>query len=279
MYLILLFFIFTFTSCLETQQEPKPFGLPESGFTFLEDFSDEFNNPQIDLAKWEVDVAHWGPWSWSKENVFQQDGNLHIRMTYEPHHSRGMDMFYKSGIIRSRKAITYGYFEAKIKSCDRYPGVCPAFWMKGTVGNLSSEVDFVELQQSPEPGQLNRVDFCYHARVLIDGKPDWVRGCHNWYAPWDPRDDFHIYGCMVTEDSIKWFVDGELRAEMKNDHWHLPSYVMLSMGTRRPLHINIRDDSGVRIDRLPNPEESVPEGFPTDMIVEYVRVWSNAKTN
>ena len=50
-------------------------------------------------------------------------------MTYEPYTRKGaQQLFYKSGIIRSHRQMTYGYYEARIKGCRLFPGACLAFW-------------------------------------------------------------------------------------------------------------------------------------------------------
>ncbi len=279
-YSIVLFLLFLLSACGQRTEKILPYGDMGDKWELNEQFSDEFNADEIDLSKWTNDVNDWGPWSWRTDNVFQRDGYLNVQMVYEPHSSRDMEMFYKSGILKSLEPVQYGYFEARIKGCERFPGVCPAFWMKGSEGGLSSEVDFVETQQSPD--FLNRIDFALHARDKVDGQTGWIRETRNWTAPWDPREDFHIYACEVTPDSIKWFVDGELMVETDNRHWHIPSYIMFSMGLRRPLFFkemvaDPEEPGGYSRIRLPNPETSSPEGFPTAMLVDYIRVFNKAE--
>ena len=77
-----------------------------------------------------------------------------------------------------------------------------------------------------------------------------------WRAPWNPSDGFHVYGCRWTEERITWYVDGEFVFSRKNDYWHQPLDIALSVGLRHHLG------------KLPD-----PTGFPTWMEVDYVRVW------
>ncbi|MGE4490530.1 MAG: family 16 glycosylhydrolase [Kiritimatiellales bacterium] len=253
----------------------------------LNDFSDEFNAVQLDEQKWHNDESDWGTWSWNPDNVYLQNGSLHIRMAYDPHLRDGQQIFYKSGIVQSKQRIHYGFFEARLKGASVFPGVCPAFWikgsgdpedsrMKGTEGRASSEVDFVELQEAP--GDIHQIDCNLHAAVEMDGKLQWVRRRQHWVAPWDPRDDYHIYGCEVNETSITWYIDGEKVLTTANDHWHFPSYVMLSMGLRPPYQVwGSPSKFGEGQKTRPNPDTSTPNGFPTEMCVDYVRVWTQAK--
>jgi beta-glucanase (GH16 family) len=108
------------------------------------------------------------------------------------------------------------------------------------------------------------------------GEVRWLRPnidpelCANsWIAPWDPRDDFHVYGCHVAKDSITWFIDGKQVAQKPNQYWHLPMNVTLSLGLRHP-HIG-----WVGQDIKPVPQAATSEGFPTTMEVDYVRVWES----
>lgn len=239
-----------------------------------DDLSDEFNASLLNDQKWDNDVGDWGPWSWEPYNAYVQDSLLHVRMEYNEHQRGGVDLYYKSGIVRSRTTAQYGYFEASIKGCSQFPGASPAFWMKGNVGREYSEIDFIEIQQSPDNG-VKRIDMNLHARVVdSDGNENEYRPnsapelCkHFWEAPWDPRDTFHIYACESRPDSIFWIIDGVVRAKEINKYWHLPQYVMLSMGLRPP-HVKWIDG-----DRFPVPEEATQNGFPTEMLVDYIRVW------
>jgi len=257
-----------------------PVGNIPGQWRLLHDFSDEFDGASIDLAKWKTDVGSWGSWSWDAKNVSQDGGQLRIRMRYEPHTVRGKNFFYKSGILRSQKEITYGYFEARIKGCALYPGACPAFWLYSVgrrQGDLRySEIDIVEMLQAHDRTPIpNRIDCNLHCRVA-DGKggETWIRPqqapdlCrHNWKAPWDPRDDFHVYGCENRPDAIIWYVDGQKVASAENRYWRLPMRVTLSLGLRAPYERYVKGE------RSPAPEKSSANGFPTDMLVDYVRVW------
>lgn len=249
--------------------------------------SDEFNAGEVDIRKWNTAPPSWGPWSWDAKNTFQKDGKLVLQMTHEPHTRKNSPpLFYKSGILRSKMQRTYGYYEVRMKGCSLFPGACPAFWIysdgKATTGEVRyCEIDFVELQMN----ELNRetkvrdsvheIDMNLHLRLAgKDGNVRWVRPgtdpalCKNaWTAPWDPREDFHVYGCDVTPETIVWYIDGKEVARKPNQYWHLPMNLTISLGLRHP-HIG-----WVGMDMKPQPNAATAEGFPTAMEVDYVRVW------
>jgi len=139
------------------QAAPPP--APEGyGWVRDERFSDEFNGAAVDTKKWDNNPNDWGVWSWEPENAYLKDGNLRIRMQYAPHQRGGQQLFYKSGISKSREAIQYGYFEARIKGCSRFPGVCPAFWVIGNASGLTKTDQFHQNQNEAKPTHaLHRV--------------------------------------------------------------------------------------------------------------------------
>lgn len=264
-------------------QTVQPVGANED-WVLLNSLSDEFNAPGLDGNKWNSTPGSWAVWSWDGSNAFVEDSSLNLRMIYAPHRRSSMDLFYKSGIVRSYGLITYGYFEARVKGCHTFPGASPAFWLYST-GNFGhpeihySEIDIIELQQANWGANgmngVEHIDMNLHTRVYNEaGDPVWIRPRHNpdlckheWEAPWDPRDEYHVYAVESRPDSIFWYIDGIERAREVNLYWHLPMHVTLSLGLRWP-HVKYIDDV-----RYPVPEEATSVGFPTSMKVDYVRTW------
>lgn len=276
-------------------QEAVPFGAPvgaTSGpWQFSKEHSDEFNGADVDRKKWNIDTKDFGPWSWEPEHVTQNDGSLHIQMVHQDHQRGQQTLHYKSGLARNDRTITYGYFEARLKGCSRYPGACPSFWLY-SIGPQNryaardgetvaySEIDVVELQQSEfdftakKHFPVTRIDCNLHTTLIQDGKRVWARPgnrpeiCANHFdSPWDPREDFHVYGVENTRDWITWYIDGKEVARKPNLYWHLPMHVTLSLGLRYPFVAY--QDGG----RKTVPEKTTADGFPTTMSVDYVRVW------
>ena len=275
---------------LHTGDPLMPLRPDPAGWKLVSEFSEEFDAPALNTTKWFTTMQPWGDRAWSADNVFQTNGVLHIRATYDPHTQKGEQFFYKLGILQSLRKTTYGFFEARIKGCSRFPGLCPAFWLysNGRERNPKhpnvtySEIDVVEMLQGEYVPELkrhtgvNHIDCNLHARILDEhGNEVWRRPndlpevCrHYWTAPWDPRDDFHVYACENTPEQITWFIDGKQVAQARNLYWHLPMNVALTMELRPPFIRWVGVAS-----REPVPEATTAEGFPTEMLVDYVRVW------
>ncbi|MEM9236463.1 MAG: kappa-carrageenase [Verrucomicrobiota bacterium] len=276
-------------SALAEPSTPVPTGVPGAWIP-LPKFTDEFNAPEIDRSKWNHRLSPWGERAWRAKNVVQENGVLKITARHEPHQHRGKQYFYTMGIFQSQRKVTYGFFEARIKACSRFPGMAPAFWLysNGRSRNPAfpkvtySEVDIVELLQGNfSTGRKNGggpkiIDCNLHTRIIDDdGREIWQRPnslpevCkHQIVAPWDPRDDFHIYAAEVSPEKIIWYIDGKKVAEEQNLYWHLPMNLTLTMEARPPL-IRWAGEDG----REPVPEAATAEGFPTHMTVDYVRSW------
>ena len=258
-------------------EDPRPVGDVKGQWALVKGFSDEFNAPTVDTAKWDNDPNDWGVWSWEPHNAYTKAGALHVRMEHAPHTRGKQKLFYKSGILKSRESVQYGYFEARIKGCSRFPGACPAFWVIGNAKvdgkRVGAEIDFMEIQEVR--GNVQQVDCNLHGAYFKNGKKVAIHERRHWIAPWDPRDDYHVYACLWREDTIIWYVDGHSVAEARNWHWHIPLQIHLSMGLRTPLRLH-KGAHGEGKVTLPNPEASTGEGFPTEMLVDYVRVWRRA---
>ncbi len=259
--------------------------------------SDDFNREAVDWRKWNKSPENFGAWTWDNAaNVSVSDGVLSLTVRrvepaddqpQERRKRRGPVSPYTSGMLKSYATGTYGYYEARIKGAPVFPGVCPAFWLYSQVDDSLiregevrySEVDIVELTQRGEnrPGNERITDHNLHT-ILSNGhagiagrawqRPEQFRETQatEYRAPFDPREDFHTYGCLVGRQEILWYVDGIKVGRKKNQHWHRRMNVALSLGLREP-YATFQNNRLV-----PNPDAPA-DGLPTSMLVDYVRVW------
>lgn len=256
--------------------------------------SDDFNGDEVDWRKWTKQPEKFGGWTWDNPaNVTVADGvatiSLNCLSQNERQQQKQGSSPYTSGMLKSYAAGTYGYYEARMKGAALFPGACPSFWIYSKIDDKLvdagavrySEIDIVELTQRGDriAGNERIADLNLHA-IVSNGKAgvpgrDWRRPNDNRYAdsqaneyklPFDPRDDFHTYGCHVSADTIIWYVDGVEVGRKKNEYWHRDMNVALSLGLREP-YAKFTSKGIAAADDAPAGE------FPTSMMVDYVRVW------
>ena len=260
--------------------------------------SDDFNGDGVDWRKWNKSPERFGAWTWGNpSNVAVSDGFVTITMRRQPTSAtslpsgkpRQRSTPYTSGMLKSYATGTYGYYEARIKGASLFPGVCPAFWLYSRIDDSIvalgevrySEIDIVEMTQRGDlvPGNVRIVDLNLHT-ILSNGKAgisgrEWRRPNDRHYKdhqaneykmPFDPREDFHTYGCEVAPDTITWYVDGLEVGRKKNEYWHRDMNVALSLGLRPPYAKFIAEG-------LVPVSDQPADSFPTSMMVDYVRVW------
>ena len=242
-------------------------------------WSDEFNNPNgspVDSSKWisETGGGGWGNseleyYTNRRENAYQQDGNLVIKVLREKYIGPGdTSRNYTSARLKTlgKFSQTYGRFEARIK-IPRGQGIWPAFWMLG---------DDIDKSGWPACGEIDIMENIGKEPVLVHGTihgPGYS-GEHGIGAPYalggNQRfaDDFHVFAVEWEPTAIRFYVDDHLyttrtpsdlpqRAKWVYDH---PFFLLL----------NVAVGGG-----WPgSPDASTV--FPQTMLVDYVRVYDRA---
>lgn len=262
--------------------------------------SDDFNAPDVDWRKWHRHPEHFSGWRWDNgTNVTVNGGQLRITLrenAAQPVAAKDQGAKtarFTSGMLKSYARGSYGYYEARIKAAPMFPGASPAFWLYSTIDDTIikqgdvryCEIDIVELtqRQSHKDGNERITDHNLHV-ILSNGKRgvsgrEWRRPHHDAFraaqaneyrAHFDPRTDFHTYGCRVGKEEIIWYVDGIEVGRKPNQFWHRPMSVALSLGLRAP-YVRWQDN------KLVTNEGAEGDDFPTSMLVDYVRVWELEK--
>ncbi|KAA5545894.1 family 16 glycosylhydrolase [Roseiconus nitratireducens] len=253
--------------------------------------SDEFSGDSLDWRKWveQSGLPETSSWNWDNaENIKLADGNAKISLRYGPKDGR----HFSSGILKSYRTFTYGYFEARIQGIGwNASGACPAFWLFSGFDDdvaegetIYCEIDVVELQQldwyQGHQDDAHDIDLNLHCVVKQNGARQWRRPKRfpdhqlgKWRASWHPGDGFHVYGCEVNREEIIWFIDGAEIARKPNTNWHGEKHVAVSLGLRKPF-VTFHNNRNLPVDPMQSPEvKSRLKEFPVSMLVDYVRVW------
>lgn len=170
---------------------------------------------------------------------------------------------FDSGILRSRHRIKYGYFEARIKGHNPWAPASPAFWLAygAPCDDIDkwTELDVVEIGLGPDaPHSITHANHIWR-HPCLDGPAQ--HGAFRPTVPFHPSDDFHTYALEWDEEQVTWYVDGAQHRTMPTQpYYDQPLVMMLSQGLG------------------PSRGNQTPEGFPTTMEVDYVRVWQKVGT-
>jgi len=277
-----LFFMFLFCSVDYVSAQSKliaplcPLG---NEWKWVPEYSDEFEGAILNDEKWwDFNPAWVGrkPAYFDRGNVMVKNGNLELyAKSLRPEEvsvenkARGLDKF-STAIVKSKKRILYGYFEARSRSMRS--GVCNAFWLydpldadkKYREGDASEEIDIFELfGKLPDPqlqrtfwATVHRYETPYVESIVNKKKTKLPDYSFRQLMPFDFYSDFHVYGLLWTPEKLVWYIDGKEVFQRVNDHFH------------RPLHIVF--DAEIMEDWVGLPDVAdLPSVFSTD----YVRVW------
>jgi len=194
----------------------------EEGFITPSDYpgmeliwSDEFDGPNLNPDFWNYDIGDgcpelcgWGNreiqyYTMDEENVFLEDGRLHIRADNRLETSQ-----FISGRIntKGKQEIKFGRIDIRAK-LPRTQGIWPAIWM------LGSNIDFVGW---PASGELDIMELRGQEPDKILGTVHWDDGGHNFLGSEITlernstfSDKFHVFTILWEKNSIHWLVDYE----------------------------------------------------------------------
>lgn len=221
---------------LPTRANP---GLPLSDqanagrWVFDTKLSDDFNGSTLDLERWHVNNAIGNeslgrkPALYKPENATVSNGHLNIVFRKEILPEKYVKLGFKdysSAMVRTRERGFYGYYEARAKPMNSAGS--SAFWLAwtGMVDN-ATEIDIFEIGGKTKNGALDR---SYNMNAHLWATPQSTEHIANgsiWVSPWRLADDFHVYGFDWQPDTLRWYVDGVLVRESKNQHFFFPMEV------------------------------------------------------
>lgn len=201
-------------------------------WSLIKEMSDEFNGKKVDESKWQYSGQGWigrAPGLFMAENVKVAYGNLKIITTKLPATivKNGNEFTHGGGYVGSRKGMTYGYYEARMKANKTF--MSSTFWMinekKGAVGcdQRTTELDIQEcfgrITTDKEftkkfPVQMNSNT---HSRDIKEGC-DYTKASVPAKSALEGTvyDDYHVYGVWwKSKHQILFYLDGKFQTEVK----------------------------------------------------------------
>ena len=239
-------------------------------------WSDEFEETELDETKWSYQygtgasegLSGWGNaelqyYTDREQNVFVQDGKLHIVAREESH--GGMD--YTSARIRTidQGDWRYGRFEVRAQ-LPKGQGLWPAIWMMPTDAvyggwPASGEIDIMELV-GHQPDVI-------HGTIHY-GPPHTYSGGSYTRSSGDFSDDFHTFAIEWEHGEIRWYVD--------DVHYHTETnWFSQGHGFPAPFEQRFHFLLNVAVGgHWPGSPDHTTE-FPQQMVVDYVRVYQDTE--
>ena len=263
-----------FITCQEpksSEKQPVVNEWDKEGWALV--WNDEFDGPALNLEKWSYEIGGhgWGNnelqyYSDDDSTAFIQDGKLVIRADLVPQGTGSSDnlRYFSSARLRTsgKGDWRYGRIEVKAKLA-LGQGIWPAIWMLPTdwmygVWPESGEIDIME-HVGYDPG---RVHGSIHTGSY-NHKINTQRGGSKLLDKISSK--FYVYAIEWYEDRIDFLIDDAKYFSFQNDGKN--DFNTWPFNQRFHLLINI----AVGGDWPGSPDETTQ--FPTEMEVEYVRVY------
>ena len=263
-----------FITCQEpksSEKQPVVNEWDKEGWALV--WNDEFDGPALNLEKWSYEIGGhgWGNnelqyYSDDDSTAFIQDGKLVIRADLVPQGTGSSDnlRYFSSARLRTsgKGDWRYGRIEVKAKLA-LGQGIWPAIWMLPTDWTYggwpeSGEIDIME-HVGYDPG---RVHGSIHTGSY-NHKINTQRGGSKLLDKISSK--FYVYAIEWYEDRIDFLIDDSKYFSFQNDGKN--DFNTWPFNQRFHLLINI----AVGGDWPGSPDETTQ--FPTEMEVEYVRVY------
>jgi beta-glucanase (GH16 family) len=196
--------------------------------------SDDFNGATLDRGRWHVNNAIGNeslgrkPALFKPDNATVDNGNLNIVFRKETLPQKYVQLGFKdytSAMVRTNERGFYGYYEARAK-----PMNCAgssAFWLAWTgMADNATEIDIFEIGGKTKNAAFDRK---YNMNAHLWATPQSTEHIDNgsvWISPWRLANDFHVYGFDWQPDTLRWYVDGVLVRESKNNHFFFPMQIV-----------------------------------------------------
>lgn len=282
-----------------------PAAAPKEGWHLV--WSDEFDGPGIDAAKWDFDVDCWGGGNEERQcytddprNAAIEDGKLVITARRERSTGPAFPLSQRSDpakadaiatrdftsarlVTRGKAAWTYGRIEVRAK-LPQGQGTWPAIWM------LPETPHYGPWAASGEIDILEAVNLGVRCAGCAGGIENRVLGTLHFGGAWPgnkhkgsetalaaPLDGWHVFGLVWRKGRIDWTVDGRVYATQVAGDWSTSASSDPAAPFDRPFHLilNLAIGGGLAESRGVGGVDA--EGYPKRMEIDWVRVWQSGE--
>ena len=271
-------------------------------------WSDEFEAPKLDRAKWSFDVDCWGGgnaerqcYTDSKRNAAIAGGMLVITALRQRSEGPALPKSQRqaSGLAnqtatrefssarlttRGKAAWRYGRFEMRAR-LPQGQGTWPAFWM------LPESDRYGAWAASGEIDILEAVNLGVPCAKCVGLREDTVLGTIHFGAKWPHNtfasteihapqvlEGFHTYAVEWQPGQITWLLDGKVYATKRASDWSTTGSKVPGAPFDQPFHLILNLAIGGHL-----PEERGLRGvalgdFPKRYEIDWIRVWQKPAT-
>ncbi|MDX8045611.1 glycoside hydrolase family 16 protein [Gracilibacillus sp. S3-1-1] len=221
----------------------------EDGWTLI--WQEEFHEDLLDTKTWNIE-----DWASEKNNELQYYTPKNISITAnqlqlisnkEDYKGRS----YTSAAIHTKDKFYFRYGKVEMRA--KLPsgqGIFPAFWMMPNIDNTwLPEIDILEML-GDKPYEI------WMVQHWLDNNQQLVSRSSSYQGP-NYAENFHTYSLEWAPDSLKWFIDGELRFQTKHSSPDMDMY----------LYVN----TAIGGDWPGNPDETT--SFQQVFEIDYMRVY------
>ncbi|MER2493780.1 glycosyl hydrolase [Catenovulum sediminis] len=220
----------------------------QQSWQLVDSMSDEFNDTEIDLSKWQLEPVGNG-WSWigrapglfKAENVKETNGAMEVTVSVlpKPVQHNGREYLYQGAIVRSHQAGQPGwYFETRMKA--NATEMSSTFWLmsKGnTVKKLELDIQenvghTTELTQS----WAKEWDQIFHSNTIhrknkYNPEPVQIQGSIKTETKNHER--FYVYAAWwKSHDEIRFYLDGKYVYSITPPiKWDVPGFIQMAIET------------------------------------------------
>lgn len=286
---------------------PVPPPVSPQGAAWRLVWSDEFETPSIDAARWSFDVDCWGGgnderqcYTASPRNAAVRNGRLVIVARREratgpalPSAQRGTaadaaalaTRDYSSARLTTRGKASWRYGRIEVRA--RLPqgqGAWPAIWM------LPEDDAYGRWAASGEIDILEAVNLGVPCRTCSGGREDTILGTLHFGGQWpanfhsgdevhvpEALTGFHTYAVEWNSDRIAWLFDGRTYAVRDRTAWWSSGSKAPGAPFDRPFHLILNLAIGGRLAEERGLKGVDPRGFPKRFEIDWVRVWQKAE--
>ncbi len=266
-------------------------------------WSDEFNTPVIDTAKWGFDVDCWGGgnderqcYTASKRNAAIVDGKLVISALRQRSTGPALPKALRRGATDPNAEVTREFTSARLttpgKAAWRFgrievraslpqgQGTWPAIWM------LPEADSYGSWAASGEIDILEAVNLGIPCATCSGGREATILGTLHFGQKWPDNqhkgteihapevlEGFHTYAIEWQGDRITWQIDGRTYAERKANEWWSAGSKAPGAPFDREFHLILNLAIGGGLAEKRGLGGVSRKDFPKRFAIDWVRVW------